>query len=91
MHQFVVDIFNGPHIQAAGGLNGHDQRLVTVHFPRNDGLLLIAAGHTAGDGHRSLTTADVKFFDELLGIGPDRIPLDKAHFLKPRVLEPLQD
>ena len=50
----LVDVLDGTHVQTAGGLDGYQQLWVLVDLTGDDGLLLVAAGHTAGDGRQGL-------------------------------------
>ena len=79
-----------PTSQAASGLDRHDQRLVPVHLSGNDGLLLIAAGHASGRGHRPLSGADVVLFDQPLGVAPDLVVPDKSKMLELGLPIPLE-
>ena len=53
-HDLLVDILDGAHVQAAGGLHGHQQLGIPVDLTGNDRLLLVAAGHAAHDGVAAL-------------------------------------
>ena len=48
----------------------------------DNGLLLVTAGHTPGDGHRALAGADIVFIDDFQSIVPDLAGFDKAHMLE---------
>ena len=74
----MVDVFDRAHVQSAGGLDGDQQVRVLIDLPGHDGLLLVAAGHAAGDGHRALAGAHVVLLDQPLGIRPDGFPLEEA-------------
>ena len=78
----AVDVFDRADIQAAGGLNSHQQLGVFVDLAGDDGLLLVAAGHAAHDGGAALTAADVVLSDELIGVLADFIGLDEAALLE---------
>ena len=83
-----MDILNGAHVQAAGGLDGNEQLRVLVNLPGHDGLLLVAAGHAAGHGDRPLAGADIVLVDEAVGVVPDGFALQKARLadeLRPKI------
>jgi len=63
LDQLLVNILDGPNIQAPSWLNSNEQVRIPVNLPGNDCLLLISPGHTPGSGIGSLTAADVKFLN----------------------------
>ena len=98
--QLPVNILNRAHVQSARGLHRHDERHIPIQLARHDGLLLIAARHTAHDGVRALSGAHVVLLDQLLGVFAHRAEADKAvifkalflialehHVLRQRVIE----
>ena len=86
-----MDVFDGAHVQAAGGLDRDDQRLVPVQFTGDDGLLLVAAGHAAGDRDRALAGAHVKLVDQPVGVFSHFVEADEAVGLEGGIAEALQD
>ena len=64
--------------------------MILVDLTGYDGFLLVAAGHTPGHRHRSLTASDVVLFDQALGIGADLAEFNKAVFLEFGIPVPLQ-
>ena len=50
-----MDVFDRADVESARRLHGDEQLRVLVDLPGDDGLLLVAAGHTPGNGHRPLT------------------------------------
>ena len=50
-------LYYGTHIQTAGGLDSHQQLRLLIDFPRHNGFLLVAAGHTPGNGQKQLENA----------------------------------
>ena len=85
-----MNVLNGAHVQAPGGLDRHQKLVGFVNFPGHDGLLLVAAGHAPGDGDGALTGADVILLYELFRILPDGVKLDHAMLVEFRMPVPLQ-
>ena len=73
-----MDILDGAHVQAPGGLHGDQQLRVLVDLPGDDGLLLVAAGHAAGHCDRPLAGADVVLLDQAVGVLADGLALQEA-------------
>ena len=80
-NDLAVDIFDGAHVQATGGLDGDEQLGILVDLTGNDGLLLVAAGHGPGNGDGALTGTDVILLDEPLGIGADVLAAQEAELI----------
>ena len=77
-----MDVLDGTHVQAPGGLDGDEQLGVPVNFPGHDGLLLVSAGHTPGDGDAALAAADIILLDQPVGIIPDGLAANEAQLLE---------
>src|SRR5699024_11518306 len=74
----------------AGGLDLHQQFGVAVDLTGDDGLLLVAARHAAGDGHAALAAADVVLPDQPVRVFPYLVLADKAVVLELGLPVPLQ-
>ena len=63
-----MDILDRADVQTAGWLDCDQQLRLLIDLAGDDGLLLVAAGHTAGDGGRALAAAHVILLDKALGV-----------------------
>ena len=61
-----------------------------IDLAGDDGLLLVAAGHAAGDGGRALAAAHIVLLDQALGVLEDGVLLDEAVVLELRLPVTLQ-
>ena len=86
----MMDVLNRAHVQASGGLDGDDQRQITIDLAGDDGLLLVTAGHGTGNRHRALTGAHIVLLDQVLRISAHRIKADKTILLELRLVVALQ-
>ena len=86
-----MNVLDGAHVQTPGRLDRDQQLRVLVDFPGDDGLLLVAAGHTAGRGDGALTGADVILFDQPVGVVSDILSAQEAGLVgKLRLKIPLE-
>ena len=85
-----MDILNGSNIQAAGRLHSHQQLGILIDFARDDGFLLVAAGHAAGNGHTALAGTHIVLLNQVVRILAHFIRLDKAIMLELRLPVALQ-
>ena len=89
-HDLLVDMLNGTHVQAAGGLHGNEQLGIPVDLTGNDRLLLVATGHAAHDGGAVLAAAHVVLCDQPVGVLTHFIRTDEAALLELRLPVALQ-
>ena len=86
-----MNILNSTYIQTAGGLYRHQQLGILIDLTGDDSLLLVAAGHTAGDGNRPLTAAHVVLLDQTLRVLADIVsPQESGSIGEFRFKIPLQ-
>ena len=86
-----MDILDSAYVQAAGGLDGDQQLGVFIDLARNDGFLLVAAGHAAGNRCGALAAAHVILLNQSGGIGLHGGAFDKTVLLKFRLPITLQN
>src|SRR5699024_6526608 len=73
------------------GLDRYQKLRLLVDLTGDDGFLLVAARHAAGNGLGSLTAAHIILTDQLFGIFLDFTLADKAMVLELGLPVPLQD
>ena len=66
----LVDILDGADVEPASGLGDDEGLGRAVDLARDNGLLLVPAGHRARRRGSALAAADVELADEALGVGP---------------------
>ena len=74
----MMNVLDRADIQTSGRLHRNQKLRILIYFTGNDRLLLIAAGHAPGNGHRTLSGTHVILRDQLFGICPDIFPIQKA-------------
>ena len=87
---FLVDVFDGAHIQAAGRLVGNQQFHGAAEFARHDHFLLVPAGELS-DRIIRRGSSHIIFVDEFDGIRFQNLRLDDPVFAIRRVIIIAQD
>ena len=85
-----MDILDRAYVKTSGRLHCHKKLRVFVNLSCNNRLLLVTAGHTPHNGHRSLTASHIILLDQLLRISAHLARLDKARAFKLRLPVALQ-
>ena len=80
-HQLLVDVLDGAHVQAPRRLHRDQKVGFEADLPGDDGLLLVAAGHRAGDGRAALAGADVEGPDQFARMLFHRAEADESAVL----------